>query len=95
MTGPRLRGQWSGNEDHVTEAPRPDHVDTQANDDGEEETRVVEQAEDRVLLEALRAAYVRRLHRQSDDFDATRGLRIVTAKLQRATYGPPVVTRSS
>jgi hypothetical protein len=57
--------------------------------------RLVEQTEGRPALEALAHVYSGRLHRQSDDFDATHGLRLVTAKLQRTPYGPPVVTKSS
>jgi hypothetical protein len=57
--------------------------------------RLVESAEGRASLEALRANYSQRLHRRSDDFDATHGLRLVTAKLQRTSLGPTVVTASS
>ena len=57
--------------------------------------RLVERTEGRVPLEALQASYSRRLHRHSDDFDATDGLRLVIAKLQRVSYGPPVITRFS
>jgi hypothetical protein len=34
-------------------------------------------------LEALRDHFVDRLHRRADDFDATRGLRLVITALQR------------
>jgi hypothetical protein len=34
-------------------------------------------------LEALRDHFVDRLHRRSDDFDATRGLQLVVTALQR------------
>lgn len=65
-------------------------------DDGRERMRLlIERTEGRVALEALQKSYSRRLHRQSDDFDATDGLRLVIAKLQRVSYGPPVITRSS
>ncbi len=57
--------------------------------------RLVEHTEGRPALEALGHVYTSRLHRQSDDFDATHGLRLVTAKLQRTSYGPSVVTTSS
>ena len=57
--------------------------------------RVVEHTEGREGLEALRGLYQERLQRRSDDFAATQGLRLVTAKLQRVSYGPSVVTRSS
>jgi hypothetical protein len=39
-------------------------------------------AGDRRGLEALRDHFVDRLHRRSDDFDATRSLRLVIAALQ-------------
>jgi hypothetical protein len=57
--------------------------------------RLVESAESRASLEELRAQYSQRLHRRSNDFDATHGLRLVTAKLQRTSLGPAVVTASS
>ena len=57
--------------------------------------RLVDSAESRASLEALRAHYSQRLHRRSNDFDATYGLTLVTAKLQRASLGRPVVTASS
>lgn len=40
-------------------------------------------AGDRRGLQALRDHFVDRLHRRSDDFDATRSLRLVIAALQR------------
>jgi hypothetical protein len=55
----------------------------------------LDQTEGRPALEALCDVYTRRLHRQSNDFAATYGLRLATAKLQRIPYGPPVVTTSS
>ena len=55
----------------------------------------IERSEGRALLEALRDVYSDRLHRKSNDFDATLGLRLVIAKLQQTSYGPPVVTTSS
>jgi hypothetical protein len=57
--------------------------------------RLVERTEGRAPLEVLRNIYTDRLHRQSSDFDATHGLRLVTAKLQRTSYGSPTVTASS
>jgi hypothetical protein len=56
---------------------------------------LIERTEGREPLEALHDVYRGRLHRKSDDFDATLGLRLVIAKLQRTAYGPPVVTTSS
>jgi hypothetical protein len=38
---------------------------------------------------------MKRLHRRSNDFAATDGLRLVTAKLRRIPPAPPVVTTSS
>jgi hypothetical protein len=52
-------------------------------------------AGDRVWLEASRDAFVIRLHRRSDDFDATNGLRLVSAALRRLPLRPPVVSASS
>jgi hypothetical protein len=57
--------------------------------------RLVDSAENRTSLEVLRAHYSARLHRRSNDFDATFGLRLVTAKLQRISLGPAVVTAAS
>lgn len=57
--------------------------------------RLLEQTEGRPALEALGSVYTRRLHRHSGDFQATFGLRLVIAKLQRTPYGPQVVTRFS
>ena len=64
-------------------------------EDIREHERIIDDTEDRAGLEALRAVYERRLHRQSDDFVATDALRVVAAKLQRLPYGPSVVTVSS
>jgi hypothetical protein len=60
----------------------------------EELHRLIEQP-DRAGLEAIRDSFTGRLHRRSDDFDATQGLRLVTAKLQRSSYGRPTVSTSS
>ena len=57
--------------------------------------RLIDRTEDRAPLEALRGVYTDRLHRQSNDFDATSGLRLVIEKLQRISYGSPVVTTAS
>ena len=65
------------------------------NEDIREHERVIDDTADRPGLEALRAVYERRLHRQSDDFVATDARRFVAAKLQRLPYGPSVVTVSS
>lgn len=67
----------------------------ETNDARRDLRRRVEAEEGRAGLEALRDLFTGRLHRRSDDFDATFGLRLVTAKLQRISYGEPVVTRSS
>jgi len=45
--------------------------------------RLRDLAGDRRGLEALRDHFVDRLHRRADDFDASRGLRLVIAALQR------------
>ena len=57
--------------------------------------KLLDETEGRPALEALGSVYTRRLHRQSGDFEATYGLRLVIAKLQRTPYGPSVVTRFS
>jgi hypothetical protein len=49
--------------------------------------RLRDLAGDRRGLEALRDYFVDRLHRRADDFDATRGLRLVIAALQRVPTG--------
>jgi hypothetical protein len=41
--------------------------------------------DDRASLEAAHSVFLDRLHRRSDDFDATRELRLVTAALHRLT----------
>ena len=58
----------------------------------EEMQRRIELTEGRPGLEALRDIFTKRLHRRSDDFDAPHGLRVVTAKLQRTSYGTPAAT---
>ncbi len=45
--------------------------------------RIQDLAGDRRGLQALRDHFVDRLRRRSDDFDATRGLRLVITALQR------------
>lgn len=57
--------------------------------------RLLDQIEDRRDLEDMRDLYTQRLHRYSNDLAATDGLRLVSAKLSRLPYGPPVVTTSS
>lgn len=61
----------------------------------QEMQRLVEVTSGRVGLEALRDTFTDRLHRHSDDYDATHALRLVTAKLQHTSYGTPVVLVSS
>ena len=56
---------------------------------------VIDDGESRADLEALRATLIDRLHRRSDDFDATRELRLVYTKLQGISYGKQTVTTSS
>jgi hypothetical protein len=56
---------------------------------------LVERAELRSELESLRDVYSDRLHRRSADFNATLGLRLAIAKLQRIPPGPSSVTSSS
>jgi len=57
--------------------------------------RLAEPAEDRAELEVLRDVLIKRLHRRSNDFDATRELRLVYSRLQRTSYGKQTVTRFS
>ncbi len=53
---------------------------------------LVELAEmDRDQLEALRSTYLDRLHRASDDFDATEGLRVVERALARVPRRDPAL----
>jgi hypothetical protein len=56
---------------------------------------LVDGTKDRHQLEALRDLYVDRLHRRSNDFDATFGLRLVTDSLGRLSRASPIVTSSS
>jgi hypothetical protein len=67
----------------------------QMDDRREHERLRVERTEGRDALEALRDIYGLRLHQQAGDLDATHGLRLVIAKLQRTSFGPAVVTASS
>lgn len=48
--------------------------------------RLIKEAGDRKCLEAARDLFVYRLHRRSDDFDATYGLKLVITALQRVPY---------
>jgi hypothetical protein len=66
-----------------------------ATDSDKEMYELVERAGDRSQLEALRVLYTDRLHRRSNDFAATHGLRLVAAKLQRIPLASPLVTSSS
>ena len=71
-------------------------IDVDATDDAREEMRLlIDGTDGRASLAALRDVYSRRLHRRSNDFDATRGLRLVIAKMQRISPALPVVTSSS
>jgi hypothetical protein len=69
--------------------------DTDDHNPRETMRRLIERTEGRAQLEVLRDVYTDRLHRQSSDFDATHGLRLVIEKLQRTSYGSPVLTTSS
>ncbi|MGO9872952.1 MAG: hypothetical protein ACLPVY_04060 [Acidimicrobiia bacterium] len=60
-----------------------------------EPSLLVETAENRADLEVMRDILIDRLHRRSDDFDATRELRRVNSRLQRTSYGTQVVSASS
>jgi hypothetical protein len=57
--------------------------------------RALVDSADQRQLEALRDVYVDRLHRRSNDFDATYGLRLVAESLRRFSLGPSTVTSSS
>jgi hypothetical protein len=82
--------------DRLPSAKRVNMSDLHAPDDARREMgQLLEQTEGRPALEALGSEYTRRLHQHSADFEATYGLRLVIAKLQRTPYGPPVVTRFS
>jgi hypothetical protein len=69
--------------------------DTDGDNPREMMRELIERTEGRAQLEVLRDVYTDRLHRRSSDFDATRGLRLVIEKLQRTSYGSPVLTTSS
>jgi hypothetical protein len=47
----------------------------------------------RAPLEALRAVFISRLHRASDDFEATEGLRVVEAALSLIPWPEPAHAR--
>jgi len=64
-------------------------------DERHEPPLLIGEAGARMDLEALRDTLIDRLHRRSDDFDATRELRLVYTKLQRISYGKQTVTTSS
>jgi hypothetical protein len=64
-------------------------------EDRAEMQRLIDQADGRASLEVLCDLYTQRLHRRSNDFAATFGLRLVIARLQRTSYGSPTVTTSS
>jgi hypothetical protein len=76
-------------------SPMTDNNTNETNDARRDLSRRIAAEESRPGLESLRNLLTDRLHRRSDDFDATFGLRLVTLKLQRLSYGDPVVTTSS
>ena len=84
-----------GTPNTTIEAPHVTSNDEYQDDEREKLRLLIEGTERRENLEALRTIYTRRLHRQSDDFDATHGLTLVNAKLRRTSYRPPVVTSAS
>jgi hypothetical protein len=52
-------------------------------------------ATERADLESQRAVFLDRLHRRSNDLEATQGLRSVSAALQQLPVRAPVVRESS
>jgi len=68
---------------------------TVSNEDGQHEPALTGDAGARAHLEALRDTLIDRLSQRSDDFDATRDLRLVYSKLQQTSYGKQTVTTSS
>jgi hypothetical protein len=60
-----------------------------------EPSPLIEPAADRADLEVMRDILIDRLHRRSDDFDATRELKAVNRRLQQTSYGTQVVWASS
>jgi hypothetical protein len=70
-------------------------IDIDAADDNEKVHALVERTEGLAPLKALLDYYGDRLHRRSNDFTATYGLRLVIAKLQLLSRGIPAVTSSS
>ena len=83
MTSRSTSRNWLGLKAGDRADPRPDA------------SPLIETAEDRADLEVMRDLLVDRLHRRSDDFDATRELRGVNARLRRTSYGTQVVSASS
>jgi hypothetical protein len=82
----------------TTRSRRPNAIglNTVSNEDGRHEPPLLTgEAGTRANLEALRDILIDRLSRRSDDFDATRDLRLVYSKLQQTSYGEQTVTTSS
>jgi hypothetical protein len=82
----------------TTRSSQPNGIglSTVSNEDGQHEPRLLTAvAGPRANLEALRDTLIDRLSRRSDDFDATRELRLVYSKLQQTSYGKQTVTTSS
>jgi len=82
----------------TTRSRRPNGIglSTVSNEDGRHEPPVLTgEAGARANLEALRDTLIDRLSRRSDDFDATRDLRLVYSKLRQTSYGKQTVTTSS
>jgi len=82
----------------TTRSRRPNGIgrSTVSNEDGQHESPALTgEAGARAHLEALRDTLIDRLSQRSDDFDATRDLRLVYSKLQQTSYGKQTVTTSS
>jgi hypothetical protein len=83
MTTNSRRPNWSG----------LSNVDNE--DERHEPALLIPQAGARADLEVLRDMLIGRLSQRSDDFDATRDLRLVYSRLQQTSYGTQTVTTSS
>ena len=77
--------------------PDPSHAPTtrweiEADDRASGAEQLRDHAGDRAWLEASHDVFVARLHRRSDDYDATNDLRLVSAALRELPRPRPVVS---
>ena len=82
----------------TTHSSRPNRTDLgNVGNEGErrEPAPLSPEAGARAELEVLRDVLIDRLSQRSDDFDATRDLRVVYSRLRETSYGKQTVTTSS